>query len=306
MTQALLLTGAAVAAGVVVILLAWGWVMVKTDPPVPRYLVRPPARRKAQLPRDEGGPLTAVFQGIGRPFAGLLASLVGPERMRRAQRRIGAAGKANILTPERYAARRAGAIVLFGVLGVLLFLTRQWFAGVLFIVFGQVWVDAQLYLMGRRRSEEIERQLPDFLDILAVTVSAGLGFRRALERVTESVSGALSEEFTVALHQMELGTSRRDAFRQLRDRNNSPSLNQFMTAVLQAEELGAPLSEALIEIATDMRHNTAQVARRKAARTAPRIQLVVTFFLVPGALILFVGALVMAFAKGGGAGGVLG
>lgn len=299
MATLLILLGALVAASVVIVF-ARGWVMLKTDPPVPRYLVRAPARRRAPLPKDEKGPLSAILEGFGRPFAGMLGSFLGPDRVRRARRRIGAAGKANVLTPETYLARRAGAMLLFGLLGIGFLVVKQWLVGFLFIAMGLGWTDLHLWLLARKRTNEIEKQLPDFLDVLAVTVSAGLGFRRALSRVAETFPGPLSEEFGVALNQMDLGTTRRDAFRQLRDRSHSAPLAQLITAILQAEELGAPLSDALVDIAKDMRQNSAQLARRRAARTVPRIQLAITFLMVPAALMLFAGALLLTLFAGGG------
>lgn len=292
----------AVGGGVCVVLFAWGFLLTTTDPPVPRYLVRTPVRRRRPLPKGQGGPLTALLESVGRPGARLLGSLLSPGQLDRGRRRIGAAGMANTVDTDRYLARRAGAALLFGGFGVLFCLLRIWLPGLVFILLGLIWVDAQLWLLGRKRGAAIERQLPDFLDVLAVTVSAGLGFRRALGRVTESTSGPLAEEFGLAIQQMDLGTPRRDALGQLRQRNNSPSLNKFLTAVLQAEELGAPLTGALIGIASDMRRNSAQLARRRAARTAPRIQLVVTFLLVPGALLLFIGALLITLVQRGGLG----
>ncbi len=135
-----------------------------------------------------------------------------------------------------------------------------------------VWVSRS----GRLRQERIERDLPDFLDILAVTVRAGLGYRLSLARVAESLGGPVGEEMLIALRQMELGASRRAAFEALRERNASEQLSSFVAAQLQAEELGVPLSEALNDIAGDMRRAAHQAARRRAARAAPRVSLVVT------------------------------
>ena len=89
-----------------------------------------------------------------------------------------------------------------------------------------------------------------------------------------------------ALRQMELGAPRRDAFLALRERNGSEALSSFVTAQLQAEELGVPFSEALNDIATDMRRIAHQNARRAAQRAAPRVSLIVTTLIVPGAMIL--------------------
>jgi tight adherence protein C len=146
---------------------------------------------------------------------------------------------------------------------------------------------------GRLRQERIERDLPDFMDILAVTVRAGLGYRLALTRVSEALGGPVGEEMLVALRQMSLGASRRSAFEALRDRNASEQLSSFVAAQLQAEELGVPLSEALNDIAHDMRRSAHQAARRRAARATPRVSLVITSLIVPGTMILIFVAMLL-------------
>ncbi len=153
-------------------------------------------------------------------------------------------------------------------------------------VLGWFGPDMWLSREGRLRQERIERDLPDFMDILAVTVRAGLGYRAALSRVSESLTGPVGEEMMTSLRQMELGATRRDAFLAMAERNSSESLTSMIGATLQAEELGVPLSEALNEIAEDMRRSAHQDARRRAARAAPRVSLIVTTLIVPGAMIL--------------------
>ena len=123
---------------------------------------------------------------------------------------------------------------------------------------------------GRLRQEAIERTLPDFLDILAVSVRAGLGYRYALRRVAESLGGPVGEEMFIVLRQIDLGADRREAFIALRDRNESDALKAFVAAQLQAEELGVPLSEALNDIATDMRRMAARTRAGGAAREPAR------------------------------------
>ena len=106
--------------------------------------------------------------------------------------------------------------------------------------------------------------------MLTVTVGAGLGFRNALDRVSSELEGPLSEEVQTVLRQLSLGSSRRAAFEGLKERNDSETLQQFVTALLHAEELGAPLGDTLSAIATDMRKAFAQDARRRAARAPSR------------------------------------
>jgi tight adherence protein C len=127
-----------------------------------------------------------------------------------------------------------------------------------------------------------------------VTVSAGLSFRGALDRVSSSSEGPLAEEMRSVLREMDIGVSRRRAFTNLRDRNDAEALGSFVTAVLQAEELGVPLSQALIEIAAEIRRGFAQETRRRAARAGPKVSLVVTVTIVPAAMLLIGSSLVLA------------
>lgn len=152
---------------------------------------------------------------------------------------------------------------------------------------------ARLSRLRRMRTEAIDRDLPDFLDVLAVTVSAGVGFRHALLRVAERFGGPLASELQLAMDQVQHGASLREAFETLRDRSDSEALSQFVTAFLQSDELGAPLVDALNQIAEDQRREHAQRMRRKAARVAPRVTLVTTLVLVPGALLILLVGLVL-------------
>jgi tight adherence protein C len=126
--------------------------------------------------------------------------------------------------------------------------------------------------------------------VLAVVVSAGLGFRQALDRVAERYEGPWADELRITLRQMDMGVSRRKAFEELRRRNDSEQVAQFVTALQQGEELGAPIVETLIAIANDMRRTDAQNARRRAARAVPKATLIITTFMVPGTMLLLVAA----------------
>jgi tight adherence protein C len=209
-------------------------------------------------------------------------------------RRLDLAGRPGNLTVQRLIGVKAALLTLVGGFAALLVLTGStplllapaallgWFGP-------DIWLARQ----GRVRQERIERDLPDFLDILAVTVRAGLGYRAALGRVAQALAGPIGDEMLTALRQMDLGATRRQAFLALRERNASESLGSFVAAQLQAEELGVPLSEALNEIALDMRRASHQDARRRAARAAPRVSLVITSLIVPGTMILIIASMVI-------------
>ncbi|MDE3719904.1 type II secretion system F family protein [Nocardiopsis sp. N85] len=234
--------------------------------------------------------LHRITEAIGRPFSGLVLDSLSEVRRRSITRRIEVAGRPDGLTLERYLRRKIGEISLYGSLGVLMFVADSPLIGLVVLAFAGL-TDLNLYVQAQERADRVQSQLPDFLDVLAVTVSAGLSFRAAVARVAESMPGVLADEFTLALRQMELGTSRREAFETLRRRNRNDSLSKFVTAIQQAEELGAPLSDTLVNISQDMRREDAQYMRRKAQRLNPRVTMITAVTLLPGLLLLIVGSM---------------
>jgi tight adherence protein C len=234
-----------------------------------------------------------VVDRLGIRWAPTVLRLMGPARISRMRARIDHAGHPYGLTVERYAARRAVYGGLGGFAALLLLTQGSWLLALLLLAYGWWWADFVLWVAIRRRRDDIERTLPDFLDVLAVVVSAGLGFRQALERVNAVYRGPWSDEIRIALRQMDLGVSRRDAFDQLRKRNGSEQVGQFVTALQQGEELGAPIARTLLQIATDMRRTEAQNARRRASRMVPRATLVVTTLLVPATMLLLMAGTVI-------------
>ncbi|WP_329589690.1 type II secretion system F family protein [Streptomyces sp. NBC_01005] len=253
-------------------------------------------RADAKLPGDLAIALevgstrtSAVGSGIdrlGMRWAPAVLRMMGPKAVNKKRRQIDMAGNPGGLTLDRYAARRAvyGTLGAFGAFTMLM--RGQIFLALLLIGFGLFWVEVGLWSAVRVRRDHIDRTLPDFLDVLAVVVSAGLGFRQALGRVAEKYEGPWADELRITLRQMDMGVSRREAFEQLRKRNDSEQVAMFVTTLQQGEELGAPIVETLIQIANDMRRTDAQNARRKAARAVPKATFAVTTFLLPGTLVL--------------------
>jgi tight adherence protein C len=253
-------------------------------------------RADAKLPGDLAIALevgssrtSAVGSGIdrlGMRWAPAVLRMMGPKLVNKKRRQIDLAGNPGGLTIDRYAARRA----VYGFLGLAgafsMIIQGQLFLAAIMILFGLFWIEAGIWSAIRVRREHIERTLPDFLDVLAVVVSAGLGFRQALDRVAEKYAGPWSDELRITLRQMDMGVSRRHAFEELRKRNDSEQVAMFVTALQQGEELGAPIVDTLIAIANDMRRTDAQSARRKAAKAVPKATFAVTSFLLPGTLLL--------------------
>ncbi|MEV8534475.1 DUF5936 domain-containing protein [Streptomyces sp. NPDC051211] len=234
----------------------------------------------------------SVVDRMGIRYAPLVLRLMGPKQVARKRRQIDMAGNPAGLTIDRYAARRAVYGALGGAGAFAMLLNGQLILSLIMVAFGLFWIEAGLWSAIRVRRDHIERTLPDFLDVLAVVVSSGLGFRQALERVADKYKGPWSDEIRITLQQMDMGVSRRQAFDELRRRNDSEQVAQFVTALQQGEELGSPIVDTLIAIAEDMRRTDAQNARRRAARAVPKATFVVTMFMLPGTMILLIGGFV--------------
>lgn len=274
------------AGGLVWVLAVWGLHLSTAEKRVSTDEDLLPKKQKEEQPFI----LHRITALLGRPFTTTVLDLLGEERQKSIQRRLEAAGRPDGVTVEIYAQRKTGEVLLYGTIGLLFILGGNMIFGLIALFF-TIMSDLDLYVRARQRQDQIQEQLPDFLDVLAVTVGAGMSFRQALERVAESMPGVLSEEFRTALRQMDLGTSRKGAFEALRDRNSNDALAKFVTAIQQAEELGAPLAQALNEIGQDMRRDDAQYMRRKAQKLNPRVTGISAATLLPGLIILVGGTM---------------
>lgn len=232
--------------------------------------------------RTRRGPVDA----LARTLAPRLARALGPQRLAQVRRRIDLAGRPDGMTVDSFLQLVAKYAVVLGSVSLALFAMDSTLSAVLCLVAIPLLPFSRLAGHQRRRQERIAADLPDFLDILAVTVAAGIGFRTALGRVAHRFDGPLRDELVQTLHELDLGVPRRTAFEALRDRCASEPMDSFVSAFLQAEELGAPLAATVTNIALDMRRESAQAARRKAARTVPRVTLVVSMVLVPPTLLI--------------------
>lgn len=241
--------------------------------------------------------LIPLLDLLGKRLVGTAMRAYGTKRLAALEETIRRAGRPDGVTVTIYIRRQMGFLVLTAILVVLFGLVGQVHIGLLIGAVLCGWMRLWLTTTGRKRQAQIESELPDFLDVLGVTVTAGLGFRQAVERVCEFHRGPLAQEMTTALREMSVGVSRRQAFLSLRDRTRSEAVGTFVTAMLQAEELGVPLSDALTDIAADVRQEYAQRVRQQAAKAAPKVSLVITTTIVPGALLLMIGAVVLANAE---------
>ncbi|WP_109510118.1 type II secretion system F family protein [Nocardioides speluncae] len=232
---------------------------------------------------------------MDRAIGGRVLGQMSTESRRKVRAAIARAGSPDGFTVETLIQRQATWAALGVILGAAL-VYRGYPFGLAMPVLGWYFPRFALYTAAQRRSAAVERELPDFLDVLSVTISAGLGFRSALRRVATLVGGPVSEEMLIALRQIDVGASRRSAFEEMRERSNSPSLNNFVTSFLQAEELGTPITGFLESYAKELRRTAGQRARTAAARANPKISLILTLVIMPALTLFMIGSIIlMAF-----------
>lgn len=242
------------------------------------------------------GPRTArpsPLTRLGGRLVPVIRQVLPTGVLRRLQRQIDLAGRPPGVTVDSVLSQQAGLLVIAIPLSLVYLQLGQAPLVLAIVALALLWPLIRLVTVARRRREQIDRDLPDFLDILAVTVGAGIAFRSALATVATRFGGPLGDEVTTSLLQIDNGATVRSAFKNLRDRSGSEAMDEFVTAYLQAEELGAPLVESMGQIASDMRRAAAQRALQKAAGVTPRITLVTTLFMVPAILILVVSSLIL-------------
>jgi tight adherence protein C len=220
--------------------------------------------------------------------------------------RIARAGLAGRLSAEALARARAGAALALA--GLALPLAAVAPAAALLApalaLAGALAPSRWLRAREAARRRALVRELPDLLDLLGICVESGMALDPALGLAAGRLGGTLGAEIREVLHDLSLGTPRADAYRALVARTGAPELAQTVAALLQAEELGAPLSRALEGQAESLRVARRQAARERASRAAPKIQLVVALLMVPGVLLLVLGILLIELSRQ--VGGVIG
>jgi len=254
------------------------------------------------LDRTVGAFLRSVIAAIGQATPGKVLGAV-EERLERA-------GNPTNIKPNAFLASSAitGAVVFVIVWGLLRLMglpasritTLAAASG-----FGAGYLPwLRLSRQASRRQKEVRRSLPDIMDLLIVSVEAGLTFDMALLRVVDKFKGTVSEEFGKALREIQLGKSRKDALKDTADRVGVHELGLMVNAVIQAEQLGVGISQVL-ELQSDLMRDKRQQAVEEQAMKAPvKMLFPMVFFIFPAIFIVILGPAVLNILKIlGGVGG---
>lgn len=208
------------------------------------------------------------------------------------QHRLDLAGNPARWTIDRIFAAKGLCALALGLVGGLEGIRHPELAGIMAVGFGAAGYflpNILLHNASLKRQEKIRAKLPDALDMLTVCVEAGLGFEAALSQVARNTTGPLAAEFARALQEMQIGMARSQALRAMNGRTTVPELRMFVSALIQAAELGIPVAQVLREQARELRLRRRQRAEEMAQKVPVKILLPLVCCLFPVLFVIVIG-----------------
>lgn len=236
-----------------------------------------------------------------RPFISGIARFIGrftpSASLEATQKRIIHAGLTGRLQATDFFGIKGFSALVMGGLGIgltLRVLPQTGTIGVFLGIIGGLvlgYYIPDLWLRGRenQRRDQVQRALPDAIDLLTISVEAGLGFDAAMQRMVEKADNTLTREFGRVIAEMRVGVARRDALRSLVERTGVQDLAVFVTAIIQAEQLGASIANVLRIQAADMRVRRRQRAEVLAHQAPIKMLFPMVFLIFPPLLVVVLG-----------------
>ncbi len=240
------------------------------------------------------------YQRVVVPFYQAILAWLGkfsPQRTaEQARLNLQMAGNPGNITPAMFAGMRVALsvslLVLFGLVmfrppveNTMQSLMYTALGGAAGYVLPGVWLGQQI----KKRKKNITKALPDALDLLTISVEAGLGFDVALQRVTQKWDDELSREFKRVLSDVRLGRSRREGLRDMADRTGVEDIQTFVAAIIQADQLGVPMSKILRLQADQMRLKRRQRAEEQAQQAPVKMLFPMVFLIFPALFVVILG-----------------
>lgn len=229
-----------------------------------------------------------------RSFAGGRLRLETSERIERLQNRLSQAGNPGNLSVAEWVSLRLLAVLAAIILGTLMiWLTARPLIGfILLLTFSLLgWIGPDFWLSRKiqMRSAELLKQFPSVLDLLTVSVEAGLGFDQAIAKVAEKMQGTLPAEFERVLREIRLGSPRTQALQRMAKRTGVDAVTSFVSAVVQADKLGIGMAQVLRVQSVEVRRKRRMDAAERAQKAPVKMLFPLIFFVFPALFIVVLG-----------------
>jgi tight adherence protein C len=278
---------------------------IVTAPSRQRYVSVRRAASYGKMEMPSGTPHEGLRERVVAPLSDVLskwALKVNPRSSKDSVgRRLMAAGVGYRISPTGYLALKALLALVGMFVGSMLGASR----GLSGIVLGALMAgalgflgpDYGLTLKARARKEKVRADLPDALDLLAVSVEAGLGFDASLAKLGEYMEGPLAEEFGLTLSEMRIGESRSEALKRMSERVDAPELSAFTRAIIQADQLGTTLGRILRVQAADARLRRQAAAEERAMKAPIKMLFPTVLFIFPAMFLVILGPAILNVQK---------
>jgi tight adherence protein C len=270
---------------------------VVTAPQRERQVLLRRARRYGEVrvrrPRESVDFKVRALEPLKAKVARLMLRINPQVSLELVANRLAAAGMHDV-SPEGFLAAKglcAGGGVLLG-MAVAVPMGFSASGLMMLAVFGAAGYMAVPFIVSsraRRRRDQIVASLPDALDLLAVSVEAGMGFDGAIAKLTEHMDGPLTDEFSIALGEMRIGESRAEALKRLTVRADTPEVGAFVRSLIQADQLGISLGRILKLQAQDTRLKRQMAAEERAGKAPIKMLFPTVMFIFPSMFIVILG-----------------
>ena len=240
-----------------------------------------------------------VIAPLGERLVGLGRRITRADTAERLQHKLDIAGNPPGWDVNRIIGLKALGLLVLGGVGVLWMLAiggpplRVLLVSGLLGALGYVLPNILLHNAGQKREQLMQNALPDALDLMVISVEAGLGFDAAVNKVAKETTGPLAQEFSRLLQEMQIGTGRMTAMRAMAERSSIKDLKAFALAMVQADSFGIPIARVLRVQAKEMRTKRRQRAEEKAQQVPVKILFPLIFFILPCLFIVILGPVIL-------------
>jgi len=247
-------------------------------------------------------PVRGMLDGVANLVGGLMASRLGGLREAQLRNELMAAGLYT-LAPRKFLGYRILCAVC--VPAAVIWLAATAGTGGAFVVFGGLfavlagWVTPMTIVRNRarRRLEQIDYELPELIDVLVVTVEAGLGFNGSLQVAAARLDGPLGDELRLTLQEQNMGLSIAEALQNMLARAETPAMRSFVRSVVQGETLGVSIGEIMRNLATEMRKRRRASAEERAQKAPIKILFPLIFLIFPSMFVILLGPAIFQFMQ---------
>jgi tight adherence protein C len=248
----------------------------------------------ADAPAGEEGPLTALARWLGDALGDRLGGV--NEADLRGLLISAGMYRTSVRTLIGY---RVLASVGFGASGLLISnnLVVQVGVGLFLALCGWTFTLTYVRRRAQARAQEVEREIPNLIDQLVVTLEAGIGFSSSLQIAAGRFKGALGEEMRLTLQEQRMGVELAESLTNLRERIDSPNLKSFVRSVVQGERLGVSIGNVMRDLSIDMRKRRRQSAEEQAQKTPVKMLLPLVFLILPSLFIVVLAPPMIGFVN---------